>query len=127
MIFSFQKRRDGACPQQTWRGLCRLKRGVSAKYFIGSCSRISTQCHLVIHPIEDPGEEEASPAEADDEVEVGRGEDVLDSIPTGQYDLVPGHPLLAAHSQPWSRQYRVRRVDCFIVTYQMWIMRTMTL
>ena len=90
---------------------------------------LSTQCHLVIHPIEDPGEKEASPAEADDKVEVVRGEDVLYSIPTGQHDLASElrHLLLAAHSQPWNRQCIDRRVDCFIISYQMWIMRTMTL
>ena len=67
---------------------------------------VSNQCHLVIHPIEDPGQYQGTPAEADDEGEVGRGEDVLDSIPTGQHDLASelSHPLLAAHSQPWSRQ-----------------------
>ena len=67
---------------------------------------MSTQYHLVINPIEDPGQYQGTPAEADDEGEVGRGEDVLDSIPTGQHDLASElcHPLLAAHSQPWSRQ-----------------------
>ena len=55
---------------------------------------------------EDPGEEEASPAEADDDIEISVSEAVLDSIPTGQGDLASElcHPLLADHSQPWSRQ-----------------------